>query len=436
MKIALLGLGKEGQATEKYFTSKFNASCDIYEDLTPEQFRQRDYSFYDIIFRSPSVPPLNLPNETSVTKYFFEHCPCPIIGVTGTKGKGTTCSFIKSILDALGQDAHLVGNIGVPAINVLDELTPNSVVVYEMSSFQLWDLTKSPHIAVVLRIEPDHLDVHKDFADYVNAKSHIAKFQSPDDYIVYFKTDADSTKIAQKSPAHQVTYPFTLPDDIKKSIRLPGQHNIENATAAIAAVASYLNLPPEDFLAKYSSKIKQGLRHFKGLPHRLEFIRELDHIKYYDDNFSTNPASTRVAIDAFPDSNLVVIIGGRDKTNYADLPEIRDILQSPQIKIAILLGESGLELAKRYPDLRFRLVNSLPAAVTAAHLEAKAIEEGLFEEPEQNPRLFSRKKTTPAPEPPRPTVVLMSPAAASFDMFDNVYDRGDQFQKLVKALKN
>ena len=150
MKILLLGYGKEGQATEKYFKSKYsNITVDILQDFNYNEIQQGDYSSYDIIFRSPSVPPLNLPNESSITKYFFDHCPCPIIGVTGTKGKGTTCSFIKALLDAHNEDAYLVGNIGNPAIDDLDSLKTTSVVVYEMSSFQLWDLTKSPHVAVV-----------------------------------------------------------------------------------------------------------------------------------------------------------------------------------------------------------------------------------------------------------------------------------------------
>ena len=160
MKILLLGYGKEGKAVENYFKSKDkNITIDILENFDVKELKQRGYSSYDIIFRSPSVPPLRQKNESSITKYFFDHCPCPIIGVTATKGKGTTCSFIKSILDVENEDAYLVGNIGNPAIDVLDNLKPTSVVVYEMSSFQLWDLEKSPHIAVVGTIEPDHLNV-------------------------------------------------------------------------------------------------------------------------------------------------------------------------------------------------------------------------------------------------------------------------------------
>ena len=186
MKIAILGYGLEGKSVEKYFKSHFdNLECDIFENFTYDEIKQRDYSSYDMIFRSPSVPPLNLPNETSITKYFFEHCPCPIIGVTATKGKGTICSFIESILSALKEDVYLVGNIGNPAIDVLDNLKETSVVVYEMSSFQLWDLKKSPNVAIVLRIEPDHLNVHKDFNEYVYAKSAISRYKSEQDFLVY-----------------------------------------------------------------------------------------------------------------------------------------------------------------------------------------------------------------------------------------------------------
>ena len=153
MKILLLGYGKEGGAVEKYLQEHDkNAEIEIWQDFDAKELDKRDYSPYDIIFRSPSVPPQNLANESSVTKYFFDHCPCQIIGVTATKGKGTTCSFIKALLDAHGEDAYLVGNIGEPAINVLDQLTPKSVVVYEMSSFQLWDLPISPSSAPSSRI--------------------------------------------------------------------------------------------------------------------------------------------------------------------------------------------------------------------------------------------------------------------------------------------
>ncbi|MCR5699955.1 MAG: UDP-N-acetylmuramoyl-L-alanine--D-glutamate ligase [Candidatus Saccharibacteria bacterium] len=409
MKIALLGYGKEGKSAEAYFKNKYqSATFDIFENETPEQLSQHDYSSYDIIFRSPSIPPLNLDNESSLTRHFFDHCPCPIIGVTATKGKGTTCSFIKALLDAENRDAYLVGNIGTPAIEVLDQLTPESIVVYEMSSFQLWDLKKSPHVAVIGQLEPDHLNVHKDYQDYLDAKANITKYQTEQDYLIYYAKNPETTRIAETSQATKLPYPFEIPDDIKAAVKLPGIHNQENAIAAIAAVAASKNISPDEYLATSADTIKRGLSSFHGLPHRLEFVRELNNVKYYDDNFATNASSTRVAVNSFLDDQLVLIVGGRDKTDNQDLPEIYEILQSPNIKKIVLLGESGHVLAEKYSDPRFVIAESLEEAVDTAKTTAEALGHA---------------------------IVLMSPAAASFDMFKDVYDRGDQYQTLVKSSK-
>ncbi len=408
MKIALLGYGKEGKSVEKYLKERHqNVEIDILENFDPEEIKQKDFSSYDFVFRSPSVPPLHLDNETSVTKYFLDHCPCPIIGVTATKGKGTTCSFIKALLDAEQKDAYLVGNIGVPAIDILDSLTEESVVIYELSSFQLWDLQKSPHIAIVGHLEPDHLNVHKDYEDYLNAKANICRYQSTNDYCIYYQENPESTRLATESKAHKIPYPFDIPTEIQNAITIPGEHNKNNFIAALAAVASYKNISPDEYIRDYQTTILTGLKNFKGLPHRLEYLRELNQVRYYDDNFSTNPASTRVAVNAFPNDNLVIIVGGRDKTDNEDLPEIYEILQSKNIKKIILLGESGHELAKRYHDDRFIITESLKEAVSTLKTESEAL---------------------------APSVALMSPAAASFDMFNNVYDRGSQFKNLIETL--
>ncbi|MDO4507857.1 MAG: UDP-N-acetylmuramoyl-L-alanine--D-glutamate ligase [Candidatus Saccharibacteria bacterium] len=403
MKIALLGYGKEGKAAEEYFGKK-GATFDIFENFTFDEISGKDYSSYDIILRSPSVPPLkNQPKLSSLTRYFFDHCPCKIIGVTATKGKGTTCSFIKSLLDAEGYDAYLVGNIGNPAIEVLDQLTENSVVVYEMSSFQLWDLEKSPSISVIGTIEPDHLNVHNGMDDYLTAKANIGRYQSENDFMIYFKENPDSVKLSRVSKAKKIPYPFNISEEIAESIKLPGKHNKNNAIAAIAAVASYKNISPDEYLQKFPEVIKKGLSGFKGL-HRLEFVAEKDNIKYYDDNFSTNPASTKVAIESFPNDNVILIVGGKDKTENEDLPEIFETIIAENVKKIILLGESGHEIAKRYEDSRFKLAESLKEAVALATASAKEYPSA---------------------------IVLMSPSAASFDMFKNAYDRGEQYQKLV-----
>ncbi|MBP5648127.1 UDP-N-acetylmuramoyl-L-alanine--D-glutamate ligase [Candidatus Saccharibacteria bacterium] len=408
MKIALLGYGKEGQSAEKSLKKNHqNIKIDILENFDPKKIKQTDFSSYDFVFRSPSVPPLHLKNETSVTKYFFDHCPCPIIGVTATKGKGTTCTFVKALLDAEHIDAHLVGNIGVPAIDILDKLTDSSVVIYEMSSFQLWDLEKSPHIAILGHLEPDHLNIHKDYTDYLNAKANITKYQTTSDYLIYYKDNPETVKIANTSKAQKIPYPFDIPEDIKNAITIPGEHNKNNCIAAIAAVASFKNISPDEYLNNNKMEILTGLKKFKGLPHRLEYLRTLNNVKYYDDNFSTNPASTRVAVNSFPNDNVILIIGGRDKTDYKDLPEIHDILQSNNLKNIVLIGESGHELAKNYQDNRFILVESLKEALNTARKQAENYDQA---------------------------IVLMSPAAASFDMFKNVYDRGAKFQELIKNL--
>lgn len=409
MNIAILGYGKEGKSVESYFKKK-GENVEIFDDFTDEELKNLNLSSFDLIFRSPSVKPLN-PNWNSVTKYFFDNCICPIIGVTGTKGKGTTCSLIAAILQNLKKTVHLVGNIGNPAIDILDQIQPDDIVVYELSSFQLWDLTASPKISVILRIEPDHLNIHKNFDDYVNAKSHITKFQKATDYCIYFKDNRDSVKIAEQSPAQKLPYPIIEKnrqlDDLLNSLNIPGAHNRENAEAALLAVSSYCNLPLEEFISKNFENLKSTFKTFHGLPHRLEFIRELNNIKYYDDNFATNIASTKVAIEAFPEQNLITIIGGRDKTNNADLPELSTILKSPQIKKVVLIGESGHKLFTDFHQDNFILTESLEDAVKLAKSEAEKFNQA---------------------------IVLMSPAAASFDMFENVYDRGAQYQNLIKNL--
>ena len=302
MKIIIAGFGVEGQSNLRYFREKFPEAdflvADEREkvDNLPENVAyQTGFSGLDnadLIVRSPSLPPKKIKTNGqiwSATNEFFANCPATIIGVTGTKGKGTTCSFISSILRAAGKNVHLVGNIGVPALDILPKIEKNDIVVYELSSFQLWDLQKSPHVAVVLMIEPDHLNVHADFNDYLAAKANIAKSQIADDYVVYNSQNEFSSLIADASLAQKKEYPFVLSDDITSAIRLPGKHNIDNACAAILAVKSILPNVSDD-------EIKKGLSEFTGLPHRLKFVAEKYGVKYYDDSISTTPGSAIAAL--------------------------------------------------------------------------------------------------------------------------------------------
>lgn len=416
MKIAILGYGKEGQSAEIFFQADTNTTHEIHiiDHFTNDDLRQLDLSSFDLVLRSPSVPPYGN-NWSSTTKYFFANCSCPIIGVTGTKGKGTTCSMITVILKELQYTTWLVGNIGTPALDVLRQVQASDVVVYELSSFQLWDLDRSPHIAAILRIEPDHLNIHGSFENYTTAKSNIVRWQKDNDTCVYYSANPESARIAKLSPGHHLSYPITqrsrLLDEVLDSLVIPGAHNRENAEAALLTVASFLNLSLDDFLAQFHTRISAALHQFKGLPHRIEFLRELNGVSYYDDTFSTTPPALKVALQAFPGRPIVPIIGGRDKTDNADLPEIAElILQTPKLVRAVLIGESGHELTKILPPERFIVTETLTEAVEAARQIAESVNQS---------------------QP----VVIMSPTAASFDMFKNEFDRGEQYQKLIRDLQ-
>ncbi len=414
MKIAIAGYGIEGRANFDYWNTDDNELTIVDErselDTLPagvttmlgsDVFSRLDR--FDLVIRTAGLSPSKIKTDGKIwssTNEFFAKCPAPIIGVTGTKGKGTTSSLIASILRAAGKTVHLVGNIGISPLGALPVIEPDHIVVFEMSSFQLWDIEKSPHVAVVLGIEPDHLDVHDDMEDYVQAKSNIAVYQTDRDVIVYNKNNELSTTIAQVSAGKKVAYPFSI-DEFRTSIHLPGEHNVENASAAIAAVAEYVNDP---------ETIKRGLSSFDGLPHRLKFIREVDGVKYYDDSISTTPGSAIAAINSF-DEPKVLILGGSDKgSDYSDL--YKTIRSSHSMGAIITMGANGTQIADA---LREYMPN------------ARAIHD------KSNTDFYNIMKAAEAVAQPG-DVVILSPAAASFDMFKNYADRGSQFVDAVKSL--
>ena len=321
--------------------------------------------------------------------------------MTGTKGKGTTCSFISSILRAAGKTVHLVGNIGVPALDILPKIEKNDIVVYELSSFQLWDLQKSPHVAVVLMIEPDHLNVHADFNDYLAAKANITKSQTADDYVVYNSQNEFSSSIADTSSAQKKEYPFVLSDDITSAIRLPGKHNIDNACAAILAVKSILPNVSDD-------EIKRGLSEFTGLPHRLKFVAEKYGVKYYDDSISTTPGSAIAALKAFAEPKIL-ILGGSDKG--ADYSELVKEIARQNVRLVIINGANADEIRE---VLREEKVDCKIVQLNMAGMKEVA-------------KLAKNKAQSG-------DVVILSPAAASFDMFKSYSDRGEQFVAAVEEL--
>lgn len=414
MKVAILGYGKEGKANEAYFQGREITIVDPYRD---EDYKKDDFSQYDLVLRSPSVRPR--PGFSSGTEYFFEHCPVPIIGVTGTKGKGTTCSMIRDLLESLGRKVWLVGNIGVPAISKLDEIIEttkksgheNSCVVYEMSSFQLWDLRKSPQTAVILGIAPDHLNVHRDFEEYVAAKGRITEFQTPGDRVVYFRENQWSRMIAERSPGKRFPFPVEgnreKLDELLDNLRVPGAHNREDAEAAILAVVAFLGVSLKMLINQHFQELAEALANFQGLPHHIEFVRELNGVSYYDDSFSTAKPALEVALRAFPGQPLVLIAGGQDKG--VDLSEVKKLIfGTKELKKVFLLGEIAEKLAEGEEKGKFEIVKDLTEAVQGSQKVAEKYDN---------------------------SVVLLSPGAASLDMFKSYYERGEEFQRLVRNLR-
>ncbi len=444
MKVVIAGFGVEGKASYDYWRAKGDevAIADERADLTdapadarlilgPDAFAQ--LGEFDRVIRSPSVRPDKLPygdKVWSATNEFFAQCPAPIIGVTGTKGKGTTCSLITSILRAAGKTVHLVGNIGQPALAVLPSITPDDIVVYELSSFQLWDVKKSPHIAVVLMIEPDHLDVHASLDEYLQAKSNIRRYQSLADSCVYHPTNPYSHKIAatelecllndEHCVSMDTAYRYAIPSENQVYIRddnfciqdrvicsvnnlkLPGKHNIENACAAISAVAELEEWPK----VIRDEHVVEGLRSFAGLPHRLKFVAEVDGIHYYDDSIATTPGSAIAALKAF-EQPKVIILGGSDKG--ADYTDVIEVCRETESQV-LAIGQTGLvirELCAKLGVVCTRVDSGMMEVVQKAHELAHVGD-----------------------------VVILSPASASFDQYRSYADRGDQFIAAVEALQS
>lgn len=427
MKIALLGYGVEGESAYRYYSQLYPRAEFIVLDnaMDPKntipdnvEFRGGVESFLnidaDIVVRTPAVSPSKISSRgivTSVTKEFFEKCPAPIIGVTGTKGKGTTCTLIAKMLEAAGRKVWLVGNIGVPALDIIDDVKAEDIVVYELSSFQLWDLEKSPETAVVLLIEPDHLNVHKDFEDYVAAKGNITRYQQESDFVIYHPTNEQSRKIALLSTGIKKRYhskggAYIKDDaiyiDTKKvctisDVALPGVHNLENVCAAVTAVWSY---------TKDIDAIAHAIRSFTGLPHHIEKVREFEGVAYYDDSYSSAFAATLAAVKSFTQP-VILIVGGFDRgidvTSF-----VEQLTQQQNLKRIVAVGQTRELLV---PLLYRRGMNATEVNGSMDIVVKTA-----------------RREASPG------DIVLLSPGFASFDQYKNFVDRGEKFQKEVESL--
>jgi len=395
-----------------------------------ESYLNRGLLSFDIIFRSPGVHRLHpaiLQAEkkgikvSSATKLFFDLCLSPIIAVTGTKGKGTTTTLIGQILKASGKTAHIAGNIGKPTLQLLDKLKPEDSVCLELSSFQLQDLDKSPHIAVVLNITSEHLDVHQHTQEYRQAKENIVAHQTPKDLAVINADYPTSKSLAKKTQAQ--VYWFSRQKPVKggyvkdnqiilklnqskeiigptHKLLLRGRHNWENITAAITAAK----------LAGASLKaIKQAVFSFKGLEHRLELVDQVKGVKFYNDSFSTTPETAIAALKSFTEPTIMILGGSHKGSDYTQLGQ--EIVKRKNLKTLILIGDmakaisQAIKQAGGFSGQIIKDLTTMSQIVTTAFQSAQSGD-----------------------------VILLSPACASFDMFNNYKDRGKQFKQNIKKL--
>jgi len=396
-KVALLGLGDNHKFLAEYL-EKAGVNFDVitWDTLSDLNDKLTDYS---LIFRTPGVPYLTEPIQnaqkkgasiSSQTKLFFDLCPGRIIGVTGTKGKGTTSTLIYEIIIKFGIKAFLAGNIGSDPFEFLDDVKREDVVVLELSSFQLQDLEKSPNVAVVLNITQDHLDHHKDVNEYIHAKTSIIKYQKESDHAVLFNSLPKWFKELGKG---QKIF-FERKDGAAFETKLLGPHNQENIAAAYKV---------SQLFGVDEKTAKEAIKEFRSLPHRLQVVGIKDGITYVNDSFSTNVETTIAAINSFS-APIILILGGFDKgLDYTPLGKA--IVENSHIKAVVVVGKVADKILNSIKDFKGKISTNAKSMKEIIDSARGVASEG--------------------------DIILLSPAAASFDMFKNYKDRGDQFSEGV-----
>ncbi|MDZ7744679.1 MAG: UDP-N-acetylmuramoyl-L-alanine--D-glutamate ligase [Candidatus Saccharibacteria bacterium] len=434
MNIAILGFAGQGQSAYEYWNQGDNklTICDrSTKTKVPKGTKSqlgKDYlknlDKFDLLVRTPALHPSDiqkanpkhpdiLDKVTTVTNEFFKICPSRnIIGVTGTKGKGTTSTLIAKMLDAAGIRVHLGGNIGIPPLALLkDGIRPGDWVVLELANFQLIDLKHSPHIGVVLMIVEEHLDWHVSMEEYVTAKQQMFAHQKPRDVAIYFAENDTSKAVASVGRAKKLPY-YDPPGAYVKDnniiiderpicsindIKLLGKHNLQNVCAAITTVWQ---------VHQDANAIRWALQTFSGLEHRLELVKEIDKVSYYDDSFGTTPETAIVAMEAFTEPK-VVILGGSDKGARYD--KLALTVKNHNVRKVVLIGDTAPDIKKALKAVDFTDIvddgKTMKSIVKTAHKYAKPGD-----------------------------VVLLSTGCASFGMFSDYKDRGQQFKDEVLKL--
>lgn len=434
MKVAIVGFGIEGRSALPYWLERGAdvTVCDKNEgaEVPPGVKTQlgadylKDLGRFDVIVRTVGMHPKIILAEnpgvkdkiTTNINEFLRVCPTKnVIGVTGTKGKGTTSTLIVKMLEANGKHVFLGGNFGIPAFSFLPKLTKDSWVVLELSSFMLYDIKYSPHIAVCLMVQPEHLDWHGDEKDYYNSKANLFAHQAPKDVAIYFADNVTSHQIASKSPGDKIAYfdepgAYVHKGDIMidqtvlcktNELKLLGEHNWQNACAA-ATVAWQV--------AQNADPIRKVLTTFAGLPHRLELVREVDGVRYYNDSFASDPYASEAALAAIP-GKKVGVFGGWDERKLP-LEHFAETVanHTKEMRTVILIGASSERLGtalKKAGFTNFHLTSakSMKEIVAVARMRAE-----------------------------KGDAVVFSPGFPSFDMFKNFEDRGLQFKEEVHTL--
>jgi UDP-N-acetylmuramoylalanine--D-glutamate ligase len=422
-KILIVGKGIEGNATYKYLKKHLpNSSIDIVDQKDGTNYLDSQTN-YDLAVKSPGIKSelIKIP-YTTATNVFLSNAKGKIIGITGTKGKSTTTTLIYEMFKKQGLDAYLGGNIGQSPLDFIDNLNDNSWTVLEMSSYQLSDIKASPHIAVVLMISSEHLDYHKTVEAYIDAKRNILRFQTAQDFAVINKDYPASheSDIHTLAKIYRISREREVGDgcfvdgkvvwfsrggskekiiEIEK-IKLLGKHNLENVCAAgctaILAGVSIVN-------------VAKVLEDFGGLEHRLEYVGEKNGILFYNDSLATIPEAAIEAMEALPDTETL-IAGGHDRgLNFVSLGQY---LNKGQIKTLVLFPPTGERIWEE---------------VCKATSERNRPEKFDVKTMEQAVRIATAE-TTPG------KIVLLSPASASFGIFKDYEDRGNQFKEEIEKL--
>jgi UDP-N-acetylmuramoylalanine--D-glutamate ligase len=450
-RVLVVGLGKSGVASA-LFLKAHGARVTVSDTKTGDELHneipvlldhgitvetgghgERTFRGQDLIVVSPGVPvdapPLlqarsvggEIIGEIELAAQFL---PGPIVAITGSNGKTTTTALIGEVLTAGGFPALVGGNIGTPAISLVEHAKPDSVIVLEVSSFQLETIcTFRPKVAVVLNVTPDHLDRHRTFDAYTDAKARIFENQQPDDFAV-LNAD-DPTCVAMASRTRAQVFWFSRQKEVKQGacvhngnilfrdgggqreimqvseIPLKGAHNLENALAAVCA-GTLMGCAPE--------KVRQAVREFKAVEHRLEFVATIHGVDYYNDSKATNVDATIKALESFP-ANIHLILGGKDKGS--DYTLLNELLRR-RVKRVYTIGAAAAKIELQIVSKSRDSQSGHPEVVHADTLEN------------------ALRKANAVAQPG--DVVLLAPACASFDQFKNYEHRGQVFKEIVQAL--